>query len=149
MATHAQGGFMTGYPVGWDPASGLGMPPEFFIPPTVGQASSSDSQPSDQQLSTSAPQLTQPQDNTSASQPMVPNVSAPQPTGPTNLSAFGPTPHQQSLAMLIQPKSPTEVLVSRFPHSNGVTWVFHDPAAGTVRHVNVPYIYPVAQQQAN
>ena len=27
MATHAQGGFMTGYPVGWDPASGLGMTP--------------------------------------------------------------------------------------------------------------------------
>ena len=27
MATHAQGGFMTGYPTGWDPASGLGMPP--------------------------------------------------------------------------------------------------------------------------
>ena len=80
---------------------------------------------------------------------MVPNASAPQPTGPTNVSAFGPTPHQQSLAMPIQPKSPTEVLVSRFPHSNGVTWVFHDPAAGIVRHVNVPYIYPVAQQQVN
>jgi len=46
MATHAQGGFMTGFPVGWDPASGLGMPPEFLIPSTMGQASSSASQPS-------------------------------------------------------------------------------------------------------
>jgi len=41
MATHAQGDFMTGFPAGWDPTTGLGMPPEFFIPSTVGQASSS------------------------------------------------------------------------------------------------------------
>ena len=78
-----------------------------------------------------------------------PNASTLQSTGPTNVSAAEPTPHQQHLAVLIQPKSPTEVLVSRFPHSNGVTWIFHDPANGSVRHVNVPYVYPVAQQQAN
>ena len=41
MATHAQGGFMTGFPTEWDPATGYGMPPEFFIPSTGGQASSS------------------------------------------------------------------------------------------------------------
>ena len=57
--------------------------------------------------------------------------------------------HQQNLAMLIQPKSPTEVLMSRFPHGNGVTWIFHDPTTSSVHHVNVPYIHPVAQQQAN
>ena len=41
MTTSVQGGFMPGYPVGWDPTTCLGMPPEFFIPSTVGQASSS------------------------------------------------------------------------------------------------------------
>ena len=26
MATHAQGNYMTGFPVGWDPTTGFGMP---------------------------------------------------------------------------------------------------------------------------
>ena len=55
MATHAQGGFMTGFPVGWDPASSLGMPPEFLIPSTMGQASSPASQSSNQQVNASSP----------------------------------------------------------------------------------------------
>ena len=38
MTTYAQGGFMPGYPVGWHPATSLGMPPEFFIPSTVDDA---------------------------------------------------------------------------------------------------------------
>ena len=28
MATHGQGSFMSGYPTGWDPTTGFGMPPE-------------------------------------------------------------------------------------------------------------------------
>ena len=48
---------------------------------------------------------------------------------------------------MIQPKSPSEVLANRLPHANGVTWVFHDLAIGFVRHVNMPNIPPVAQQQ--
>ena len=48
---------------------------------------------------------------------------------------------------MIQPKSPTEVLANRLPHANGVTWVFHDHVTGFVRHVNMPNIPPVAQQQ--
>ena len=143
MTTSAQGGFMAGYPVGWDPATGLGMPQEFFIPSTVGQASSSASQPTYQQVSPAAPQPTQHQDSVSASQPMLPNASAPQPSG--NVSAFRPTPHQQSLATLIQPMTPTEILVSRLPHRHKVNWVFHDPATGSVHHVNVPYPHPMAQ----
>ena len=51
--------------------------------------------------------------------------------------------------MMIQPKSPTEVLVSRLPHANGVTCIFHDPATSYVHHVNVPNVHPVAQQQPN
>jgi len=27
MATQAQGNYMTGFPVGWNPATGFGMPP--------------------------------------------------------------------------------------------------------------------------
>jgi len=97
------------------------MPPEYMVSSAAGQASSSAS----------------------------PTASAPSPMGSTNVSAFGPTSHQQNLAMLIQHKAPTEVLVSRLPHGNGVTWIFHDPATSYVRHVNVPNIHHVAQQQAN
>ena len=55
MATHAQGGFMTGFPTVSDPATGYGMPLEFLIPSTWGQASSSASQPANQQITASAP----------------------------------------------------------------------------------------------
>jgi hypothetical protein len=63
------------------------------------------------------------------------------------MSAPWPMPQQQNLAMILQPKSPTEVLAYRIPHADGVTWVFHDLATGLVRHVNVPNLPPVAQQQ--
>ena len=45
MATYAQGSFMSGYPAGWDPTIGLGMPPEFMIPSPSKQPSTSASQP--------------------------------------------------------------------------------------------------------
>ena len=48
---------------------------------------------------------------------------------------------------MVQPKPPTEVLANRLPHANGISWVFHDPVTGFVRHVNVPNVPPVAQQQ--
>ena len=32
MAIYAQENFMSGYPAGWNPTTGLGMPPEFMIP---------------------------------------------------------------------------------------------------------------------
>ena len=32
MATYAQGNFMSGYPVGWNPTTRLSMPSEFMIP---------------------------------------------------------------------------------------------------------------------
>jgi hypothetical protein len=31
MATHAQGSYKPGYPVGWDPTTGFGMPPEYMM----------------------------------------------------------------------------------------------------------------------
>ena len=65
MATYAQGNFMSGYPVGWNPTTGLGMPPEFMIPSPSKKPSTSTSQPMNQQENASAPQPTQPQDTAS------------------------------------------------------------------------------------
>ena len=140
---------MPGFPVGWDPTNGLGMPPEYMMPSSAGQPSTSALQPMNQQVNASAPQPTQSQDATPAPQPSVPPASAPSPASPSNVSASGPIPHQQNLAIMIQPKSPTVVLVSRLLHTNGVTWIFHDPATSYVRHVNVPNTPPVAQQQVS
>ena len=58
MATHAQGNYMIGFPVGWNPATGFGMPPEYMMPSLAGQPSSSASQPMNQQVNMSASQPT-------------------------------------------------------------------------------------------
>ena len=62
IATYAQGRFMSGYPTGWDPTTGLGVPPEYMILSPTGQPTTSSSQPMNQQVNASAPQPTQPQD---------------------------------------------------------------------------------------
>ena len=49
LTTSMQGGFALGYPLGWDPATSLGMPPEIFFPSGAGQTSASASQPIPQQ----------------------------------------------------------------------------------------------------
>ena len=144
MATHVQGNYMTGFPVGWNPTTRFGMPPEYMVPSSAGLPSSSAWQPMNQQVNASAPQPTQSQDATPAPQPSVTRASAPSPVSPSNMSAPWVTPQQQILAMMIQPMSPLEVLANRLSHANGVTWVFHDPVTGFVRHVNVPNIPPVA-----
>ena len=71
LTASMQGGSTSKYPLGWDPATSLGMPPGFFIPSTVGQTSASASQPAGQQTSASASQPIPQQENASASQPMV------------------------------------------------------------------------------
>ena len=58
---------MSGYPAGWDPTTGLGMPLEFMIPSPTKQPSTSASQPMNQQVNASAAQPTQPQDTAPAS----------------------------------------------------------------------------------
>jgi len=93
---------MTGFPVGWNPATGFGMPPEYMVSSAAGQPSSLASQPMNQQVNAPAPQLTQPQDTAPAPQPLVTIASAPSLASPSNMSAFGPTPQQQNLAMMIQ-----------------------------------------------
>ena len=102
MATHAHGNYMTGFPVGWNPATGFGMPPEYMVSSAVGQPSSSASQPMNQQVNASAPQPTQSLDTAQAPQPSIMTASAPSPASLSNVSAFGLTPQQQNLAMMIQ-----------------------------------------------
>ena len=136
---------MTGFPAGWNPATGFGMPPEYMMPSSTGQPSSSASQPMNQQVNASVSQPTQSQDAAPAPQPLFTPASAPLPVSPNNVLAPWPTPRQQYLTMMLQPKSPTEVLANRFPHANGVTWVFHDLATGGLRHVDVPNVPNIAQ----
>ena len=137
---------MSGYPAGWNPTTGLGMPPEFMIPSPSKQPSTSASQLMNKQDSASASQLTQPQDTAPTSQPAVTPASVPSPANPSNVSAPWPTSQQQYLAMMLQPKSPTKILANRFSHANGVTWVFQDLATGMLRHVDVPNVPSFAQQ---
>jgi len=56
---------------------------------------------------------------------------------------------QQRLAIMLQPQSPPEILLSQSPHEKGVNWVFHDQATGQLRYVNVPYMDITGQQSAN
>jgi len=121
MVTYAQGSFTSGYLTGWDPTTRFGMPPEYMIPSPTEQPSTSASQPMNQQVNASAPQPTQPQDTAPASQPSVTPASVPSPASPSNVSAPWPTPQQQSLTKILQPKSPTKLLANRIPHANGVT----------------------------
>ena len=137
---------MSGYPAGWNLTTGLGMPPEFMIPSPSKQPSTSASQPMNQQDNVPASQPTQPQDTAPASQPVVTPASVPSPASPSHVSAPWPIPQQQYLAMMLQPKSPTEVLANRLPHANGVTWVFQDLVTGMLCHVDVLNLPSFAQQ---
>ena len=56
---------------------------------------------------------------------------------------------QQCLAILLQPHSPSEVLISQSPHQKGVNWVFHNQATRQIRCVNMPYMDITGQQSAN
>ena len=64
----------------------------------------------------------------------------------SNASAPPPMTPQQRLAIMLQPKSTTEILLSQSPHQKGVNWVFHDQATGQLRYVNVPSMDSTGQQ---
>ena len=66
-----------------------------------------------------------------------------------NTSAPSPMTPQQRLAILLQPQSPSEVLLSQSLHQKGINWVFHNQATGQIWCVNVPYMDIVGQQSAN
>ena len=96
------------------------------------------------QFNASATQLMTPQQSTSAAQPTVQNTWNPQMAAQFNASAPPPMTPQQHLAILLQPKTPSEILISRSPHQGGVNWIFHDQMTGVLRNVNVPYMDPSA-----
>ena len=128
IPTAMQGGSASGFPKGWDPMTGYGMYPDFFTTLVKGQF------------------------NTSASQPMTsqPDPSATRPMG-TQQDASAPPPMtpQQRLAILLQPQSPSEVLISQSPHQKGVIWVFHNQTTGQIRCVSIPYMESTDQQSAS
>ena len=90
-----------------------------------------------------------PQQSASAAQLTVQNTWNTQMAAQFNASVPPPMTPQQSLAILLQPKSPSEILISRSPHQNEVNWVFHDQATGQLRYVNVPYMDSTGQQSAS
>ena len=58
IPTAVQGGSASGYPKGWNPATGLGMPPELFTVSSAAQFNASATQPMTPQQSVSAAQPT-------------------------------------------------------------------------------------------
>ena len=116
--TVVQGGSASGYPKGWNPATRYGMPPDFFTPQFNAQFNASATQPMVSQQ------------GASAAQPNAQSTWSPQMVAQSNASAPPPMTPQQHLALLLQPKSPSEILVSKSPHVGGVNWIFHDQATG-------------------
>ena len=50
---------------------------------------------------------------------------------------------------MLQPKSPSKILISQSPHQGGINWVFQDQAIGILRYVNMPYMDCTDQQSAS
>jgi len=125
------------------------MPPEFFTASSTAQFNASATQPMASQQNASATQLMTPQQNAPTAQPTAQSVWNPQMATQFNALAPPPMTPQQHLAFLLQPKTPSEILVSRSPHQGGVNWIFHDQMTEALRHVNVPYMDSSAQQSAS
>jgi len=110
FTTSVQGGSASGLLSGWDPVTGLGMPPGSFTPSTQRQTNASASQQMGYQQNVLVSQPIE--QSASASQPMMQNMLAFQPMGQTNASALHPMVQHQHTASLIQSITPTEVLIS-------------------------------------
>ena len=120
ILTATQGVRASGFPKGWDPATGYGMPPELFTPPPKTQFNASVTQP---MTLRNDPSVTQPmgsQQNASVAQQYVQGTWSPQMAAQSNASAPPPMTPQQRLAIMLQPQSPTEILLSQSPHQKGV-----------------------------
>ena len=80
------------------------MPPELF---NISSAT---------QFNASATQPMTPQQNALAAQPTAHGTWSPQMAAQVNASAPLPMTPQQHLVLLLQPKSPSEILISKSPH---------------------------------
>ena len=112
ISTTVQGGFAVGFPKGWNPATRYGMPPEFFTLPPNAQSNASATQLMASRPDPSATQPMGSQQDASAAQPTAHNTWSPQMAAQVNISAPPSMTPQQRLAILLQPKSPSEVLIS-------------------------------------
>ena len=130
VPTTMWGGSASGFPKGWDPMTGYGMPLDFFTTPFKAQFNASASQPMTPEPNPSATQPMGAQQDASTAQPNAQGTWSSQMAAQSNASAPPPMTPQQRLAILLQPKSPTEVLLSQSPHQNRVNWVFHDQTTG-------------------
>ena len=81
-----------------------------------------------------------PQQSASAAQLIAQNTWNTQMAAQFNALVPPPMTPQQHLALLLQPKSPSEILILKSPHQGGVNWIFHDQMTGALRQVNVPYM---------
>ena len=72
------------------------------------------------QTDASATQPMVSQQGASAAQPTAQNTWSPQMAAQFNASAPSPMTPQQHLAILLQPKTISEILISRYPHQGGI-----------------------------
>src|SRR6185312_10597733 len=128
------------FPKGLDPATRYGMHPDFFSTPPQMQFNASASQLIASQPDPSAVQPMGAQQDASATRLNAQGTWSPQQMAQANESAPSPMTPQQRLAILLQPQSPSEVLLSQSPHQKGINWVFHNQATGQIRYVNVSYM---------
>jgi len=97
------------------------VPPDFFTLKSNAQFNASVSQPMAPQPDPSATQPMSSQQDASAAQHTAPNTWSTQMSAQFNTSAPPPMTPQQHLALLLQPKSPSEILVSKSPHVSGLS----------------------------
>ena len=112
IPTTVQGGSASGFPKGWNPMTGYGMPPDFFTTPSKAQFNASASQPMTPQPDPSVTQPMDTQQDASATQPNAQGTWNPQMAAQFNALASPPMTPQQRHAILLQPKPPSEVQIS-------------------------------------
>ena len=140
-----QGGSASGYPKGWNLVTVYGMPSDFFTSQSNAQFNASVTQPMVPQSDASTTQPMVSKQGASAAQPTAQNTWSPQMAAQFNASASPPMTPQRHLTIMLQPKFPSEILISKFPHQGRVNWIFHDQMTGILRYVNVPYVDPMGQ----
>ena len=74
ILTTVQGGSASGFPKGWNPMTGYGMPPDFFTTPSKAQFNASASQPMTPQPNPSVTQPMGTQQDASAASPNAHNA---------------------------------------------------------------------------
>ena len=116
ITTSVQDGSASVFPKGWNPATGYGMPPDFFSMPPKMQLNASVTQSMTPWNDPSATQPMGSQQNASAAQPNAQGTWSPQMAAQSNASAPPSMTSQQRLAIMLQPQSPTKILLSQSPH---------------------------------